>query len=146
MKRRENPSFIAQVNSAGASRSFIPRSSTALILIGCSPASRADSSPANTSSMRSLCVSLMKVSRSKVSRLTLMRSNPASLSGLASSTRRNPFVVNESFGAFGRVEILETISTMSARNSGSPPVRRTSSIPMDTAAPITLINSLVSRR
>ncbi|CAB4595279.1 unannotated protein [freshwater metagenome] len=146
INRIENPSFIAHFNNAGASLWLIPRRSTTLILIGISPASRADLSPAKTSSIRSLWVSFLKLSRSSVSRLTLIRSSPASLSGLASSARRNPFVVSESFGAFGSAEILETISTISGRSSGSPPVRRISLIPTDTAALITLISSLVLSR
>ena len=75
-----------------------------------------------------------------------MRSKPASARGFANSFSRNPLVVNESLGALGSDELLETISTISARNSGSPPVSRTSSIPTATAFSIISISSSVLRR
>ena len=54
-----------------------------------------------------------------------------------------PLVVSESFGGFGKLLILATISTMSGRSNGSPPVKRTSSIPASIPTSRIVINSSV---
>ena len=141
-----NPSSSAHLSSATASPSFTPGINTVLILIGVKSASRAAFSPLRTSSNRSRNVIALNRSALKVSSETFTRSKPASLSGWASAAKRMPFVVNESFGGFGRLLILATISTMSGRSSGSPPVNRTSSIPASIPTSRMVINSSVESK
>ena len=72
-----------------------------------------------------------------------MRRSPASNNGLANFASASPFVVIDKIGGFSIAEIRETISTISGRKSGSPPVRRISSIPCETPTLIIEINSSV---
>ena len=72
-----------------------------------------------------------------------MRRSPASNNGLANFAKANPLVVIDKIGGFSMAEIRETISTISGRKSGSPPVRRISSIPCETPTLIIEINSSV---
>ena len=51
--------------------------------------------------------------------------------------------MSESFGGFGRPLMRATISTMSGRSSGSPPVSRTSSMPASIPTSRIVINSSV---
>ncbi|CAB5060926.1 unannotated protein [freshwater metagenome] len=65
-----------------------------------------------------------------------MRFNPALAKGAANSGKRIPLVVSVNRGALVRPAMRSTISTMSGRSKGSPPVKRTSSMPCSTATSI----------
>ena len=146
MNRKYRPSLRAHLNRSAASSSFTPRSKTELILIGLSPAARAADIPAKTSSIRSRNVISLNRVLLKVSKLILIRSSPASTRGLANCAKARPFVVMDNRGAFVMELIRATISTISGRSKGSPPVRRISSIPSETADSITVISSSVVKR
>ena len=143
MKRNEYSFSIAHANNAGASSSFILWSKTVLTFMGNSPAALAACNPSMTSSKRSLYVSFLKRSRLKVSKLILIRFKPAFANGIANSFSFNPLVVRVKRGALARPAMRSTISTISGRSNGSPPVKRTSLIPCSTATSITVRSSLV---
>ena len=146
IKRKFKPSLSAHCTSAIASSSLVPRMSTELIFSGVKPAARAASIPAKTSLIRSLKVNFLKRSRSRVSNEILIRLKPASTKGCANLARAKPLVVIESLGGLDIALIRATISTISGRSSGSPPVKRISFMPCETAASITAINSSVVSR
>ena len=85
----------------------------------------------------------MKFARSRVSKEILIRLKPASTNGCASFANAKPFVVIESLGGLEIPLIRATISTISGRSSGSPPVKRISLMPCETAASITAMSSSV---
>ena len=145
IKRRLRSSANAHCNKLVTSPSFIPRNKTVLILTGIKPASFAACIPANTSGRRSLYVIFLNTSRSSVSKLILIRRKPASNNGFASLASAIPLVVMDKIGGFSIAEIRETISTISGRKRGSPPVRRISSMPCETPTLIIEINSSVVR-
>ena len=73
----------------------------------------------------------------------LIRVKPASANGFATFSSVKAFVVIVKVGAFSIAFMRATISTISGRRSGSPPVKRTSLIPSLTAISITRTNSSV---
>ena len=145
MNRRLRSSASAHFTKLVTSPSFTPRSKTALIFTGNNPASFAASIPSKTSGRRSLYVIFLNTSRSNVSKLILIRRKPASNNGFASLASASPLVVMDKIGGFFIADIRETISTMSGRRSGSPPVRRISSMPCETPTSMMEINSSVVR-
>ena len=76
----------------------------------------------------------------------LTRSRPASASGCASSASFRAFVVRLIRGGVGSALMRATISTMSGRMSGSPPVSRMLVTPSSTATEITVISSSMLSR
>ena len=74
-----------------------------------------------------------------------IRRKPALNNGFASLESASPLVVMDKIGGFSIADMRETISTMSGRSSGSPPVRRISSIPCETPTSMMEINSSVVR-
>ena len=141
MKRRFQPLAIACRSNGIASSSLTPRISTALTFTGSSSAAFAASIPAMTSSKRSRKVNFLNRSRSRVSRLMFTRLSPAALRPGAISARRMPFVVKEIAGLSGSALMRLTISTMSGRSSGSPPVRRMPVMPFSVATSTTSMSS-----
>ena len=143
MNRSLSPSSSAHLSKPTASSSLTPGINTVLIFIGVKSASRALLMPLRTSSKRSRKVIALNRSALKVSREILTRSKPASFNGCANAAKRIPLVVSESFGGFGRLLMRATISTMSGRSNGSPPVNRTSSIPASIPTSRIVISSSV---
>ena len=146
MNRSFSPSSSAHFSKPTASSSLTPGINTVLILIGVKSASRALLMPFRTSSKRSLNVIALKRSALKVSSEIFTRSKPASFSGCAKAAKRIPLVVSESFGGFGKLLMRATMSTMSGRSSGSPPVNRTSSIPASIPTSRIVISSSVESK
>ena len=113
--------------------SFTPRCTTALILIGVSPAFSAASMPSSTraTSPRSPLMR-EKTASSRLSRLTVIRRRPASASACARCASSMPFVVS----AMSRMPSIfaseSTSAGRSVRSSGSPPVMRSFSTPSRT--------------
>ena len=113
--------------------SLTSRRMTALIFTGTSPASMAASIPSRTRwrSPRPPEVRV-KVSGSRVGRLTVTRSTPASASSSARRGRSIPFVVRARSRIPGISRSISTKRVRSLRIRGSPPVSRIFSTPRET--------------
>ena len=115
------------------SSSFTPRITTTLILSGRNPAASVASIPSHVSRKPSRRAMWTNFSPRSVSRLMLSRRRPASRSGRASFESRIPFVVIARSFTPGVDATSRTRSGRFRRAVGSPPVRRKSVIPSDTA-------------
>ena len=108
------------------SSSFAPRSTTTFTFIGVNPTNCASAMPANTFTNSSRRVMAKKRSAFRLSRLTLIRSRPASRSSRAMLRSVAPFVVSAMSG-FSPLESRSAASLVMsrgkcARTVGSPPV------------------------
>ncbi len=104
-----------------------------LSLTGVRPTSIAASIPASTSARQSFPVMALYRSGRRVSRLTLTRASPASLSAAAFAASSVPFVVMDDSTPGGTERM---ISRISRRSRGSPPVNLMFFIPNVTPARI----------
>ncbi len=123
----------SRVNAANSliSSSLIPRMATALILMG-KPAFSAAWIPARTLCRSPTRVISLNLSSRNESTLILRRCTPASRSGNAISSRRNPLVVRTSCRKPGIFAKPDRNGTMPFLTSGSPPVTRIFSMPSGT--------------
>ena len=137
IKRTATSSSRANWANASTSPSLKPRSSTQFTFSGVSPASRAARTPATTcAKLPGTRVIRSKVAASTASMLTVTRFSPALRSGSAIFSSRCPLVVSarssdSPCGVRMRASSC-SISISPARSSGSPPVRRTFSMPSPT--------------
>ena len=105
--------------------SFTPFCTTALIFIGDKPAATAASMPCNTLSTPSPRPFItLKTSWSKLSRLTVIRFNPASLRRWACWGSRYPLVVKVKSSKPGMPASIPISTGNWVLSSGSPPVMR----------------------
>ena len=123
--------------------SFMPRFTTASILIGCNPAASAASMASSTRATgKSASFIARNVASSSESRLIVTRSSPADFSARAfASVSSDPFVVNVKSRMPAIDRSSATSRSRSRRKSGSPPVRRIFSTPLCTNARATRASS-----
>ena len=124
MKRRMWPLPLNRRAIGRISRSFTPRLTTMLILIGARPASAAASMPSSTfATGKSTSFIARKIPSSRASRLTVTRDSPAILSSRALCPSSAPLVVSVRSMSPTSLSI-STRRSRCLRNSGSPPVSR----------------------
>ena len=124
---------------SGSSWSFNPFMITVLILT-LNPSALAVRIASITVESSSRRVIRKKLSRSRLSRLIFKNCNRVCLNRGKCGTSNKALVVSPSF-FMGKAESPATISMKSLRNSGSPPVKRTSSIPNATRFRVTRVKS-----
>jgi hypothetical protein len=128
------------------SSSLIPFSATVSILVFVNPAGATDAIPARTAGCVPRCDSDFDRSARSVSRLTVTRPSPASLSLSTWSASSTPFVVIARSRRPGLSASIPTSVGRSWRSSGSPPVIRILSTPSDMNTSTSVeISSNVSR-
>ena len=115
-----------------------PRIATTLIFSGAKPAASEASIPAITASNLSRLAISLNRSRRSVSRLIVRLFRPDARSGAARSASEMPLVVIAKVFSPGSAPSRSTISPMSRRAKGSPPVSLILSIPMPTKIPASL--------
>ena len=119
--------------NASTSSSLKPRMATAFTLIGRRLGYFShSSSPASTCGRASRRVMWANFSRTGVSMLTLIRRSPASTRSPHISFSRKPLVVRLRLFSPSMRDSFSISTGRSRRTVGSPPVRRTSSMPMRT--------------
>ncbi len=130
MKRSSASKRAAKSSNGTSSPSLTPLMTTVSILRPrANPTRWASARPVSTAPWLLRRVSCANFVGESVSRLTVRRCRPASLSACACSARSTPFVVSATSRNAGFAANWRTSSGSSRRTSGSPPVRRTRSTP-----------------